>query len=214
MTATPLSRRPRSCCRRWGRSASGIWVEWRAVACSCWRPTTVLKGKGRTHSRLPSIGFRSWSRFLAVSLQVTWVINQAVGCQYFPPGLQLPPQPLRGLLPIFSAWRTVNKGTMGVNSCLRLLPDSVATAIWTRAFCAWVQHDNRSATEPQSYSNAIVGNRHRHRIDKYRQRFLRQSYDYLTIIPKLRSTDDGRLDYKTWYEGRKAFLRYDSLAKL
>jgi len=27
------------------------------------------------HTRLPSAGFRSWSRFLAVSLQVTWVIN-------------------------------------------------------------------------------------------------------------------------------------------
>ena len=29
-----------------------------------------------------------------------WVINPAVGCHYFPPGLQLPPQPLRGLLPV------------------------------------------------------------------------------------------------------------------
>jgi len=28
------------------------------------------------------------------------VIKPAVGCHYFPPGLQLPPQPLRGLLPI------------------------------------------------------------------------------------------------------------------
>jgi len=28
------------------------------------------------------------------------IINQTVGCYYFPPGLQLPPQPLRGLLPI------------------------------------------------------------------------------------------------------------------
>ena len=28
------------------------------------------------------------------------VINPAVGCHYFPPGLQLPQQPLRGLLPI------------------------------------------------------------------------------------------------------------------
>ena len=36
---------------------------------------------------LPSVGFRSWSRFLAVSLQVTWVINPAVGCHYFLPGL-------------------------------------------------------------------------------------------------------------------------------
>jgi len=52
------------------------------------------------HTRLLSVGFWSWSRFFAVSLQVTWVINPAVGCHYFPPGLQLPPQPLRGLLPI------------------------------------------------------------------------------------------------------------------
>ena len=46
------------------------------------------------------------------------------------------------------------------------------------------------------------------------QNILRQSYDYLTIMPELRSTYDRRLIYKTSYEGRKAFLRYDSLAKL
>jgi len=46
------------------------------------------------------------------------------------------------------------------------------------------------------------------------QNILRQSYDYLSIMPKLRSTYDGRLIYKTSYEGRNAFLRYDSLAKL
>jgi len=68
------------------------------------------------HTRLPSVGFRSWSRFLAVSLQVTWIINPAVCCYYFPPGLQLPPQPLRGLLPIFQFCCLVNKDTMGVNS--------------------------------------------------------------------------------------------------
>jgi len=44
------------------------------------------------------------------------------------------------------------------------------------------------------------------------QNILRQSYDHLTIMPKLRSTYDGRLIYKTSYEGRKSFLRYDSLA--
>ena len=33
---------------------------------------------------------------------------------------------------------------MGVNSLPKLLPDSVATAIWTRALL----HANRSATEP------------------------------------------------------------------
>ena len=42
------------------------------------------------HARLPSAGFPSWSQLLAVSLQVTWVINPAIGCHYFPPGLQLP----------------------------------------------------------------------------------------------------------------------------
>ena len=46
------------------------------------------------------------------------------------------------------------------------------------------------------------------------QNIVRQSCDNLTIMPKLRSTYDGRLIYKTSYEGRKAFLRYDSLAKL
>ena len=59
-----------------------------------------IKVKKVAHTRLPSLGFRSWSVYFAVSLQVTWVINPAVGCHYFPPGLQLPPQPLRGLLPI------------------------------------------------------------------------------------------------------------------
>ena len=60
------------------------------------------------HTRLPSVGFRSWSRFLAVSLQVTWVINSAVGCHYFP---QLPSQ--EGC---YQFRFLVNKGTMDVNS--------------------------------------------------------------------------------------------------
>ena len=62
----------------------------------------LIKGKASPYSiterRVPS-----WSRFLAVSLQVTWVINPAVGCHYFPRGPQLPSQPLRGLLPVFHA---------------------------------------------------------------------------------------------------------------
>ena len=65
------------------------------------------KGKGKSsHTRLPSVVFRSWSRFLAVSLQLTWVINPAVGGHYFPPGLQLLSQ-FRCLM---------NRGTMGANS--------------------------------------------------------------------------------------------------
>jgi len=42
------------------------------------------------------------------------------------------------------------------------------------------------------------------------QNVLRLSYDNA----KLRSTYDGRLIYKTSYEGCKAILGYDSLAKL
>ena len=87
------------------------------------------KGKG-SHTRLPSVGFRSWSRFLAVSVQVTWVINPAVGCHYFPPSLHLPPQPLMAATN-FAAWWTEAQWVWTV--CLRLLPDSVATAIWTQA---------------------------------------------------------------------------------
>jgi len=49
-----------------------------------------------TEGRVPELILQ----FLAVSQQVTWVINPAVGCHYFPPGLQLPSQPLRRLLPI------------------------------------------------------------------------------------------------------------------
>ena len=99
------------------------------------------------HTRLPSAGFRSWSQFLAVSPQVTWIINPTVGCHYFPPGLQLPPQPLiNRTATSFAAWWTEAQWMWTV--CLRLLPDSVAAAIWTRAFYAWVQHANHSATEP------------------------------------------------------------------
>ena len=42
---------------------------------------------------------------------------------------------------------------------------------------------------------------------------LRQSYDYLTIVPKLRSTYDGRLVYQTSNEEREAFLKKDFRAK-
>ena len=47
-----------------------------------------------------------------LSLQVTWVINLAVGCHYFLPGLQLPPQPFCWL---------VNRDTMDVNSLPKIV---------------------------------------------------------------------------------------------
>ena len=58
-----------------------------------------LKGKDSPYS-ITERTVPELIRFLAVSLQVMWVINPAVGCRYFPPGLQLPPQPLRGVQPI------------------------------------------------------------------------------------------------------------------
>ena len=105
------------------------------------------------HTRLPSVGFRSWSRFLAVSLQVTWVINPAVGCHYFPPHLQLAPQPLRGLLPILQL------GEQRHNGCEQFALDCYPIAsrlrLEPRPFCAWVQHANHSATEPP-FSREVV----------------------------------------------------------
>jgi len=71
-----------------------------------WLPITStqvsLKGKvkvkGIARTRLLRVGFQSWSRYFAISLQVTWVINPVVGCHYFLPGGQLSLQSLRGLL--------------------------------------------------------------------------------------------------------------------
>ena len=105
-------------------------------------------------TRLPSVGFRSWSRFLGVSLQVTWVINPAVGCQYFPPGQQLPPQPLRGLLPISLL------GEHRRDGCEQFAYDCYSTAsrlrFEPRPYCAWVQQANQSATEPPHTTNMCV----------------------------------------------------------
>ena len=103
------------------------------------KPSSTLPAKKVkvAHTRLPSVGFRSWSQFLAVSLQVTWVINLAVGCHYCLPGLQLPPQPLRGLLPILLL------GEQRHNGCEQFAWNCYPTAsrlrFEPRPFCAWVQ---------------------------------------------------------------------------
>jgi len=77
--------------------------------------------------------------------------------------------------------------------------------------------DTGSDCYQQNGGNAdqvLIGDMHQLNQGPDLQNILRQSYDYLTIMPKLRSTYDGRLMYKTSYEGRKVFLGYDSLAKL
>jgi len=78
-------------------------------------------------------------------------------------------------------------------------------------------HTHKSGPANDGGSDAIVYRRRLRRgccnsLGSDLQNIIRQSYDYLTIMPKLRSTYDGRPIYKTSYEGRKAFLRYDSLA--
>ena len=76
---------------------------------------------------------------------VTWVINPVAGCHYFSPGLQLPSQPLRGLLPISLL------GEQRHNGCEHFAQDCYPTASWLRIeprpFCTRVQHANHSATE-------------------------------------------------------------------
>jgi len=98
------------------------------------------------HTQLPSVGFRSWSWFLAVSLQVTWVIIPVVGYHYFPPSLQLPPQPLRGLLPILLLGEQRHNGYE--QFALDCYPTSSRLRFEPRPFCIWVQHADHSATEP------------------------------------------------------------------
>ena len=90
----------------------------------------ALRTKGSLFSITERIGFRSWSRILAVNLQVTWVINPAVGCHYVLPGLHaITPATLKRAATNFAACWTEAQWVWRV--CLRLLPDSVATAIWT-----------------------------------------------------------------------------------
>ena len=101
-------------------------------------------------TRLPSVRFRSWSRFLTVSLQVTWVINQAVGCHYFPPGPQLLSQPLSGLLPVSVL------GEQRHDGCEQFAEDASRLRFEAGSFCAWVQHANHSATEPAQIRNTVA----------------------------------------------------------
>ena len=81
-----------------------------------WTPRiyfSLSKKVNVAHTRLPSVGFRSWFRFLAVSLQVMWVINPTVACHYFPPGLRYLRNPQERC---YQFCCLVNRGTMGVNS--------------------------------------------------------------------------------------------------
>ena len=96
------------------------------------------------HTRLPSVGFRSWSRFFAVSLQMTWVINPAYRLPLLSARPAVTHATLKRAATNFAAWWTEAQWVWTV--CLRLLPVSVAIEPGTS--CAWVQHADHSATEP------------------------------------------------------------------
>ena len=87
---------------------------------------------------------------------MTWVINPAVGCHYFPPSPQLSSQPLRGLLPVLLLGERRHDG------CEQFAQDCYQTALWLRfeprPFCAWVQHANHSATEPLTFCKMSTKN--------------------------------------------------------
>ena len=71
-------------------------------------------------------------------------MNPAVGCYYFPPGLQLPSQPLRGLLPI----SLLGEQRHNLQFAWDCYPTASQLRFEPRPFCAWAQHANHSATEP------------------------------------------------------------------
>ena len=102
------------------------------------------------HTRLLRVMFWSSSRLLAVSLQVTWIINPTVNCHYFPPGLTtVTLATLKKVATNFAAWWIEVQWVWTV--CLRLLPDSVATAIWTRTLLCPSPARYYSATEPPGH---------------------------------------------------------------
>ena len=72
---------------------------------SFWSSTAGLKNIA--HTRLPSVGFQNWSRFLAVSLQVTWVINPAVDFTFRQACTAVTLATLKRAATNFAAWWTV-----------------------------------------------------------------------------------------------------------
>ena len=147
------------------------------------------------HIRLPTVGFRSWSRFLAVSLQMTWVINPSVGCHYFPPGLQLTPHPLRGLLPILLLGEQSHDG---VNSLRRWIKKWVA-AIFLLPVWPLEPHGRAFLANKFDPMSPLLGNRGRWIYFSFRGAYS----DYLVAknlsgYPLWGLPQNSRLSKKIW----------------
>jgi len=119
------------------------------------------------HTRLSRVGFRSWSRFLAVSLQVMRVINLAVGCHYLCQACSYPRNPQEGC---YQFCCLVNRGTMGVNS----LPKTVTQQ---RRGCDLNPGPSAPESSMLRYMGPLLSNKpnsnvcslHDKRYDKWRQ---------------------------------------------
>ena len=132
-------------------------------------------GKKVSQTRLPSAGFRRWSRFLAVSLQLTLVINLAVGSHYFSPGLQLHLQSLRGLLPIpipgtgiyyyftsdevtvDSSHTTASSSSASWNRFSPPFVNGHVSTMWFMMVCHWPQSHDRDRARPNLWNLAWHG---------------------------------------------------------
>jgi len=105
------------------------WQTWNKLhQCS---DTHVKKGKGFPYS-LPSVGPGGNPGVQAVSPQVIWVIQPAVGCHYFLPGLRLPPQPQS--ITALSRYQVIVLGVRDTSvwtTCPRLLRSFAQSRIWT-----------------------------------------------------------------------------------
>jgi len=88
-------------------------------------PFGTLSQNSDTERRVPEL-------ILVLSSQPAGDVSTAVSCHYFLPGLQLVTlATLKRAATNFAAWWTEAQLVWTV--CLRLLPDSVAAAIWTQA---------------------------------------------------------------------------------
>ena len=114
-------------------SASIIWaIKWGKGCFTLYagflKPVSTIKGKGSPYStterRVPEL-------IRVLGSQPAGEVSHKPGSRL--PGLQLPPQPLRGLLPISLLGKHWKEARSVWTVCLRPLPDSVVGAIWTRA---------------------------------------------------------------------------------
>jgi len=152
---------------------SGVWRQagTRSETCILWRlldtfnsfkvtgllysttPFHRIKGKGSPYSiterRVPEL-----IPVLVSQPASDIIINPTVGCHYFPPGLQLPPQPLRGLLPILLL------GEQRHNGCEQFAYDCYPTASRLRfepgPLSAWVQHANHRIDSLISQDSVLI----------------------------------------------------------